>query len=66
MTWFQSFVDAERVVPFLFFALYMITSVRLCSYSAWCQAGSPNPFLPKGLKKVAHGYELRRRFSAIA
>ncbi len=63
MTWFLSVVDTERTVPFLFFALYMITSVRVCSYSAWCQAGSPNPFLPTRLKKVAHGYEIRRRFA---
>ena len=66
MTWFQSVVDTERALPFLFFALYMITSVRICSYSAWCRAGSPNPFLSRRMKQVFHGYEIRRRFYEVA
>lgn|GEM_PF-2937863 len=66
MTWFLSVFDTERALPFLFFALYMITSVRVCSYAAWLHAGSPNPFLPPRLKRVFHGYEVRQRFQVMA
>lgn len=66
MTWFQTVVSDERALPFLFFALYMITSLKVCRYSTWTEAGSPNPFLPARLKRVFHGYETRRRFEALA
>ena len=40
----------ERLIPFLLFALYLLTAVRVCRYSSWVAAGAPNPFLPRTLK----------------
>lgn len=51
----------ERAIPFFLFTLYLVTAVRICSYGAWCDAGSPNPFLPRKLKLAVASYEARRR-----
>ncbi|MDH5622521.1 MAG: hypothetical protein OEY74_10605 [Gammaproteobacteria bacterium] len=51
----------ERAVPLYLFALYMVTSVRICRYSAWRKAGAPNPFLPRSLRPIVdrHQRDLR-------
>lgn len=66
VTWFQSILAVERVLPLLLFALYLITAVRVCRYSSWLDAGAPNPFLPAPLKVAARNFELRCRFAALA
>lgn len=55
----------ERAMPFLLFALYLITSVRLCRYAVWREAGAPNPFLPRRLKVAVRDFEKRFRFEAL-
>lgn len=54
----------ERLIPFLCFALYLLTAVRICRYSSWVQAGAPNPFLPRGLEKALVRIETRTRHIA--
>lgn len=56
----------ERAVPFYLFVLYMLTSLKVCRYSAWRAAGAPNPFLPRGLKTVAARYERDLRAASFA
>ena len=51
----------ERATPFLLFALYLITSFQICRYTNWRDAGAPNPFLPHGLKPLAHDFEKKVR-----
>lgn len=59
----------ERLIPFALFALYLLTSVRICRYRSWIEAGAPNPFLPRSLKVAvarsnfsrATAYDLRTR-----
>ena len=52
MSTFQLAMLAERALPLILFALYMVTAIRVCRYSAWCDAGAPNPFLPRSLRPV--------------
>lgn len=54
----------ERALPFLLFALYLITSVKICRYTAWRAKGAPNPFLPRGLKSAVRDFERRARLQA--
>lgn len=49
VTMINLFPALERLIPFVLFALYLLTAVRICRYSSWVDAGSPNPFLPRGL-----------------
>lgn len=51
----------ERLIPFLMFALYLLTAVRICRYSSWVEAGEPNPFLPRSLQMVLVEAETRAR-----
>lgn len=54
----------ERLAPFMLFALYLVTAVRICRYSSWVAAGEPNPFLPRRLAlAVAHLDTGARRFA---
>ncbi len=46
MTQILTFPGLERALTLVMFALYMITSIKLCRYSSWVAAGEPNPFLP--------------------
>ena len=55
----------ERVLSFGLFALYLITAVRLCRYSTWRRAGSPNPFLPPAVKVALAAYERQRLVLAL-
>lgn len=66
MTIMPMLMAMERVLPFVLFTLYLVTAVRVCTFSAWQTAGAPNPFLPRSLKPVARGYEKRLRFQAVA
>ena len=60
-----SFADVlERLTPFLLFAIYVVTSVRICRYGHWYAQGAPNPFLPRRLKPFVRDVELRLRFEA--
>lgn len=52
MTLINLLPSLERMIPFMMFALYLLTAVRICRYSSWIQAGEPNPFLPRSLKMV--------------
>ena len=52
-------LGAERVIPFALFALYLITAVKVCSYSSWVRAGAPNPFLPRKIKRSLGCYRIR-------
>lgn len=54
----------ERATPLLLFALYIITSVRVCRYAQWQAQGAPNPFLPRRLKPLVRDVELRLRLQA--
>ena len=49
----------ERLTPFMLFALYLLTAVRICRYSSWVDAGAPNPFLPRSLQSVAAKVDVR-------
>lgn len=51
----------ERLIPFLLFALYLLTAVRVCRYSSWVRAGAPNPFLPRNLETILLGTDTRNR-----
>lgn len=53
----------ERLIPFMLFALYLFTSVRICRYSSWVEAGAPNPFLPRSLKKAVARSEFSRNLA---
>ncbi|AZQ66833.1 hypothetical protein EF888_06575 [Silicimonas algicola] len=55
----------ERVLGFGLFALYLVTSIRLCRYSTWRRAGSPNPFLPPTMKVALAAYERQRVVLAL-
>jgi hypothetical protein len=50
----------ERLIPFLLFALYLLTAVRVCRYSSWVRAGAPNPFLPRSLEMILIDARVRR------
>lgn len=54
----------ERLTPFMLFALYLLTAVRICRYSSWVDAGAPNPFLPRSLQAVAAKVDVRARHFA--
>ncbi|MEM8804077.1 MAG: hypothetical protein AAGF55_16245 [Pseudomonadota bacterium] len=54
----------ERATPLLLFALYVITSVRVCRYAQWHAQGAPNPFMPRRLKPLVRDVELRLRLQA--
>lgn len=56
----QAFPGFERLIPFMLFALYMITAFRLCRYSSWMAAGAPNPFLPRQIKAAVSRSEIDR------
>ena len=56
----QAFPGFERLIPFMLFALYLITAVRLCRYSSWMAAGAPNPFLPRQIKAAVSRSEIDR------
>lgn len=56
----QAFPGVERLIPFMLFALYLITSVQICRYSSWVAAGAPNPFLPRKLKAAVAKSDIRR------
>ena len=62
MTIFQLLPWAERLLPLMLFSLYLMTAFRICRYSSWKDAGSPNPFLPRRLKVAVARAELRMRF----
>ena len=64
MTILQMLPWAERVLPLMLFSLYLMTAFRICRYSSWKHAGSPNPFLPRRLKIAVARAELRMRFSS--
>jgi hypothetical protein len=54
----------ERLTPFMLFALYLLTAVRICRYSSWIDASAPNPFLPRSLQVVAARVDVGgRRFA---
>jgi len=53
----------ERAVPLYLFVLYLVTSVRICRYSAWCAAGAPNPFLPRRLRSVVDRHQRNLRLA---
>lgn len=53
----------KRAVPMYLFVLYLVTSVSICRYSAWCAAGAPNPFLPRSLRPFVDRYQRDLRFS---
>ena len=55
---------AERVIPFVLFALYLVTSVRICRYSSWVRAGAPNPFLPRRVRKGVSHHDIRALLKA--
>lgn len=63
MTLINLLPNLERLIPFVLFALYLLTAVRVCRYSSWVRAGEPNPFLPSGLKTVL--VEADRRASRL-
>lgn len=50
VTIINMFPGFERLIPFMLFALYLLTAVRLCRYSSWIDAGAPNPFLPRRIQ----------------
>lgn len=58
MTWFLTHPMTERTLPFVLFALFVVTSVRLCRYSSWVASGAPNPFLPRALVKFIRRCEI--------
>ncbi len=58
-------MTAERITPFLFFALYLITSFQICRYASWKNAGTPNPFLPRILKPAVREFEKRSRIQSF-
>ena len=58
MTWFLTHPVTERTLPFLLFAFFVVTSVRLCRYSTWVERGAPNPFLPRVLVKFLRRCEI--------
>lgn len=73
MTWLTAYPGTERMVPFLLFALYLITAVRICRYSSWIREGAPNPFLPRHLSQAVSKREIAclldaemRQFRALA
>ena len=61
MTMVPLAIALERIMPLMLFALYLITSVRLCRYAHWRSEGAPNPFLPRRLQPVLRPHELRVR-----
>ena len=61
MTLINLLPGVERLIPFLLFALYLLTAVRICRYSSWVRAGTPNPFLPRRLQLVLVSVDTRER-----
>jgi len=57
---FELHPGLERLVPYLFFLLYLITSVQICRYSRWIDSGAPNPFLPRRIDAVASRKDIVR------
>jgi hypothetical protein len=53
-------------MPLILFALYLLTSVQVCSYTAWRRSGAPNPFLPRRIKLAVSRFETNLRFEALA
>ncbi len=66
MNGFLTMIDGDKTITFLFFALYLITAVRICRYSSWIDAGAPNPFLPKSVKQWLEPQESRLRAAVVA
>lgn len=66
MTLFSFSIAMERAMPFVLFALYVITSVQLCRYANWHAKGAPNPFLPRRLKPLVRDVELRLRLQSFS
>jgi len=62
VTLLNAFPGLERMFPFALFALYMFTAVKICTYSSWVNAGSPNPFLPRRMKAAVAIYNKRQRY----
>ena len=48
---FEGF-GAEKVILFGLFTMYLLTSVQICRYSSWINAGAPNPFLPRRARQA--------------
>ena len=65
MTMLPMFMVFERALPFFLFALDLITAFRVCSYSAWRDAGAPNPFLPRTLKALAQDFQRKQRIGSF-
>jgi hypothetical protein len=58
VTWFLVHPLTERAFTYVLFALFVVTSVRLCRYSSWIARGAPNPFLPRVLIKLMRKCEV--------
>jgi len=66
LTSLSDVLGIERAMPLVLFALYLLTSVQLCSYAGWRQSGAPNPFLPRRIKLAVARFERHMRMELRA
>ena len=64
MTLFNLLPGNERLLPFVLFALYLLTAFRICTYASWRAAGEPNPFLPRSLQRWLARAKMQARCAA--
>lgn len=62
----DTYLTLDQAKLWLLYGLYTLTAVRVISFANWCDAGAPNPFLPKRLKQRVRHFELCYRLNHAA